>query len=293
MAARRPSPHTYLLFVLWTVLPTLNAFPAVELANALDLRSRLRLDTHAAARSLLAPHRAELDPLSLGRVLSALKKKRSSDAAVATIAFALESCPLVLNTQHWTVALKACRRASQWRASQELIETMQATGHAPDLECYSVAALTCANCGLPVAVAEWPQPAVQASVQMLRDALEGGMLPEASTCAPVIAALGAAGRGEEAVAFFGELSAAGVAHDSTTYNAVVVSAQGSSLPEQTLSAFEAMRVEGFEPDQAAYRAALEAAESMDQKVLTEQLLNEGMVLWHWAPRVSPPCMRST
>ena len=33
MAARRPSPHTYLLFVLWTVLPTLNAFPAVELAN--------------------------------------------------------------------------------------------------------------------------------------------------------------------------------------------------------------------------------------------------------------------
>ena len=249
-----------------------SAFPASELAQQLHLRTSLRLDTFGACASILSPYREDLNQQSLGRVLSVLKKKRSSEGAVAVVAYALESCPLVLNTQHWTMALKACRRASAWRASLELLETMHETGHMPDLECYSCAAATCAACGQ-----------YDRSVDLLRLTVAKAMMPEPSSCAPVIAALGRAGRGEEALALFSELGDAGVTHDATSYSSLVEALQLSDLPEGALGAFRAMKREGFDPDQAAYRAALAAARRADEIQLANDLLAEGVVRWHWAP----------
>ena len=201
-----------------------------NLATQIDMHSRLGLDTHGAASSLLQPvHDAEdLDPQSLGRVLSALKKKRSHGGAVATIAWALESCPLIVNTAHWTLALKACRRANEWRTALDLLETMHESGHAPDLECYGVASAAAAASGTP--------QGVQASVALLRDAVSQGMLSGSMPrhCAPVLAALGKAGRGQCALDLFGELRAAGVTHDANSYSALGCALQEGGVPESAL-----------------------------------------------------------
>ena len=270
-----------MIMILALLMPSASAacvgshgrFPAKELAAKLSTHAALRLDTTEATKDLLLPHSSDLDPSTLGSVLSCLKKKRSGDAAIATIAFALEKCPLVVNTQHLTIALKACQRSQQWQNSLALLESMQDVGHMPDVECLTTAATTCAACG-----------AVDPSVDLVHLALARGMIPEAARCAPVIAALGRAQRGEEAIRLFRDLQGAGVAHDSISHSALVCALDDAEMPREALSAFRAMRAEELHPDQASYRAALAAARSVERMQLADEILAEGVALWHWAPR---------
>merc|ERR1711990_104853 len=86
--------------------------PAVkpwELAAMLDLRCQLRFDTQAEA-AIILDKVSPVTPRFLGQFLYSLKKRRSAEAAVATVLFALDS-QWELNTKHWTLALQACRRA--------------------------------------------------------------------------------------------------------------------------------------------------------------------------------------
>ena len=77
--------------------------------------------------------------------------------------------------------------------------------------------------------------------------------------AHVIAALGRAQRGEDALGLFGELQRHGVTHDAGSYSALVCALDESDMPKEALAAFKDMKVEALDPDQASFRAALAAA----------------------------------
>ena len=253
------------------VIPGRTSSPSVkpaELAVRLDERCKRRVDVRADMAGAINGRRhfwaekgaavfedldGELNDHFLGAFLGVLKKRRSADGVLATIAYALETQALALNERHWTLALKACRRAGQWQRALELLDLKEASGFALELLDFNLVIATCATASI---VSAEQFRAASALIARLEAA---GFAPDVETFEPLLRALNMAGRGEAALELFGEMRRAGIEHTPVTYSHLVCAQQISGDPVACLAAFDAMNMEGVEPDQAAYRAALDAS----------------------------------
>ena len=148
------------------VIPGRTSSPSVkpaELAVRLDERCKRRVDVRADMAGAINGRRhfwaekgaavfedldGELNDHFLGAFLGVLKKRRSADGVLATIAYALETQALALNERHWTLALKACRRAGQWQRALELLDLKEASGFALELLDFNLVIATCATASI-------------------------------------------------------------------------------------------------------------------------------------------------
>ena len=289
------------------VIPGRTSSPSVkpaELAVRLDERCKRRVDVRADMAGAINGRRhfwaekgaavfedldGELNDHFLGAFLGVLKKRRSADGVLATIAYALETQALALNERHWTLALKACRRAGQWQRALELLDLKEASGFALELLDFNLVIATCATASI---VSAEQFRAASALIARLEAA---GFAPDVETFEPLLRALNMAGRGEAALELFGEMRRAGIEHTPVTYSHLVCAQQISGDPVACLAAFDAMNMEGVEPDQAAYRAALEAATELAEVKVSSpaerksyetkraEIAEAGAALWNWDP----------
>ena len=277
------------------VIPGRTSSPSVkpaELAVRLDERCKRRVDVRADMAGAINGRRhfwaekgaavfedldGELNDHFLGAFLGVLKKRRSADGVLATIAYALETQALALNERHWTLALKACRRAGQWQRALELLDLKEASGFALELLDFNLVIATCATASI---VSAEQFRAASALIARLEAA---GFAPDVETFEPLLRALNMAGRGEAALELFGEMRRAGIEHTPVTYSHLVCAQQISGDPVACLAAFDAMNMEGVEPDQAAYRAALDASIQSGDEERAREIAAAGVALWNWDP----------